>query len=361
METKDSQGIESPTFQGENDKSCYTSGLVDGFLEYAQFELNLAKPTVERYKDGIKHFLKYVGDKDVRELDQQDFVKLKRLMRERKLGSARIGSVIYSMRSFLNYCNDFLKIRTINPKSLRPPRIYRREVIFLSKEEIETFVSSIDTSKLMGLRFRALVETILGTGMRISEVLALNRKSIDWKSKESKIIGKGNKERRVFFTDRALTWIRMYWEKRCDCHESAFATKEGDRRLKIDDISKFFIAARNKAGIGKLITPHILRHTVATNLLFNGCPIIHIKEILGHERLDTTCRYYLGVDKEKAKQAHREYLTFNLWEEGAKSKNVEQLREKREREKCDGETAEVQLARRDGENGNGVYRGVQED
>ncbi len=352
--------VESSAFQGDAEKEThYISEHLEGYMEYGRYELNLAKLTMFKYKDGIMWFTRYIGDKDVRELNQQDFVKLKRFMNEKGLGAARIGNVIWSMRSFLNYCNKFLDIRTINPKSLRPPRILRREVIFLNKEEIETFVSSIDTSKPMGLRFRALVETILGTGMRISETLALNRKSISWETKEAKIIGKGNKERRVFFTDRALKWIRLYLEGRWDGNEAIFATEDGNRRLKIDDISKFFIAARNKAGIDKPITPHILRHTVATNLVFNGCPITHVKEILGHELLDTTCKYYLGVDKEQAKKAHRDYLTFNPWE--TRTRNDKQLQEKRERQECDGETAEVQLARRDGEDRNGIYRGVQEE
>jgi integrase/recombinase XerD len=69
-----------------------------------------------------------------------------------------------------------------------------------------------------------------------------------------------------------------------------------------------FQTAQGKSKDQKKLTPHILRHTVATNLVFNGCPIVHVKEILGHERLDTTCRYYLGVDKELAKRAHDQYL-----------------------------------------------------
>jgi site-specific recombinase XerD len=328
-------------------------------MEYGEYELNLAKITMVKYKDGLIHFTKYIGDKDVRDITQADIIKLKRLMREKGVGALRVGTVIWALRSFMNYCNNFLGVRTINPKSIRPPRAPKREVIFLTKEEVGQFVDSIDTSKLMGLRFRALVEIILGTGMRISEVLSLNRKNIPWESKEAKIIGKGNKERAVFFTDRALTWIRRYLEKRFDSNEAVFATEDGMRRLKLDDISKFFIAARKKAGMDKLITPHILRHTVATNLVFNGCPLPHVKEILGHELLDTTCKYYLGVDKEQAKKAHREYLTFNTWE--SRPRNDQQLREKRERQERDRQAAEVQFARRNGKDGNGAYRGMQEE
>jgi integrase/recombinase XerD len=87
-------------------------------------------------------------------------------------------------------------------------------------------------------------------------------------------------------------------------------TRTAKTRLDRNDIWRFFDRHRKLAKINKKLTPHILRHTVATNLVFNGCPIVHVKEILGHERLDTTCKYYLGVDKEKAKQAHKQFLNF---------------------------------------------------
>ena len=232
------------------------------------------------------------------------------MMMERGASEARISSVVYAMRSFLSYCGDFLKIATLHPKQIRPPKIFRREVVFLTKEEIERFIATIDTKIWYGFRFRVLVEVLLGTGMRIGETLSLNRKAINWEKKEAKIVGKGNKERRVFFTDRSLDWLRKYIEWRKDTHEAVFVTKKPVARLKRDDVWRFFARHRKLAKIDKKLTPHILRHTVATNLVFNGCPIVHVKEILGHERLDTTCKYYLGVDKEQAKKAHRQYLHF---------------------------------------------------
>jgi integrase/recombinase XerD len=201
-------------------------------------------------------------------------------------------------------------LEVLNPKQIRPPKRYRREVIFLTKEEIEAFIKTINLNNWSDFRFRVLVEVLLGTGMRIGEVLSLNRKSINWEKREAKIVGKGNKERTVFFTQRSLDWIVKFLEKRTDTHEAIFITREPINRLSTTDVWRFFKKHRELAKIYKKLTPHILRHTVATNLIFNGCPIVHVKEILGHERLDTTCKYYLGVDKEKAKQAHKQYLNF---------------------------------------------------
>jgi integrase/recombinase XerD len=308
METKKSVDIATAFCGVEAVKREKISELTEGFLEYARYELNFSPETIVKYRDSLKCFVRDVGDKAVSNLDVQDFVRLKRLMIDRGLSEARISSVIFAVRSFLHYCRDFLKIETLNPKQIRPPKRVKREVIFLSKEEIEAFIGAIDISRWNGLRFRTLVEVLLGTGMRISEALSLNRKSIDWERKEAKIVGKGNKERRVFFTERALSWIKKYLESRHDNHEAIFITKGEPKRLTKKDIWRYFKCHREKAKIYKKLTPHIIRHTVATNLVFNGCPIVHVKEILGHDKLDTTCKYYLGIDREQAKRAHKKYL-----------------------------------------------------
>ena len=309
METSKS-ALERSAFYGISQKRAnLISELVDGFLEYARYELNFSPQTAVKYKDSLNCVMRHIGDIAVENLDVTDVVKLKRLMIEKGLGSNRIASVIYCLRSFLNYCRTFLQIDTIHPKQVRPPKRERREVIFLNKEEIEALLATINVKKWNELRFRTLVEILLGTGMRIGEALSLNRKDIDWKKREAKIVGKGNKERRVFFTQRSLDWVRKYLESRSDNHEAIFVTKHPIGRLNREDIWRFFDRHRKLARIDKKLTPHILRHTVATNLVFNGCPIVHVKEILGHERLDTTCKYYLGVNKELAKKAHKEYLT----------------------------------------------------
>ncbi len=304
--------VETSAFYGigQKEANITISGMIDDFLEYARYDLNFSPQTCIKYKDALRCFVRDIGDKMPEELDVRDFVRLKRKMMERGAGGPRIASVVYAMRSFLVYCRNFLKIKTLDPKQIRPPKRFKREVIFLTKEEIEAFIATIDVKTWNGLRFRALVEVLLGTGMRIGEAMSLNRKMIDWEKKEAKIVGKGNKERRIFFTQRSLDWLRRYLESRDDTHEAVFVTKKPVNRLHRDDIWRFFGHHRRLARIDKKLTPHILRHTVATNLVFNGCPIVHVKEILGHERLDTTCKYYLGVDKEKAKKAHKQYLNF---------------------------------------------------
>ena len=286
------------------------SELVEGFLEYARYELNFSSQTIKKYGKSLEYFIQAIGDKPVEQYEVQEFVHLKKLMMDRGNCETTIAGVVYAIRSFVTYCNNFLSLNALSPKQIRPPRRFKREVIFLNKEEIEAFIGTINLKNWNEFRFRVLVEVLLGTGMRIGEVLSLNRRMIDWEKREAKIVGKGNKERTVFFTQRSLDWITKLLERRKDTHEAIFVTRKPTNRLDRNDVWRFFGRHRKLAKIHKRITPHILRHTVATNLVFNGCPIVHVKEILGHERLDTTCKYYLGVDKEKAKKAHKEFLNF---------------------------------------------------
>ncbi len=161
------------------------------------------------------------------------------------------------------------------------------------------------------LRFRALVEVLLGTGARISEILALDRRDVDFERMAAKIVGKGKKQRLLFFTDRALEWLGRYLSCRRDDEDPLFVARgNSPRRLSYDAVKSVFRRVAQRAHLRKKVTAHVLRHTVATTLLFNGCPIGHIKELLGHERLDTTCRYYLGVDVRAAKEAHRTFLRY---------------------------------------------------
>jgi site-specific recombinase XerD len=220
------------------------------------------------------------------------------------------------LKRFLKYVAEECNLTSLPADAVMIPRRPRREVGYLTVEEVERFVSSIKLHTggghiyLPGLRFRVLVEVLMGTAMRISEVLSLDRNQIDFTNAEAKIAGKGGKERVVFFTERALHWVKQYLETRDDQHAALFVTTDGMRRLKRPDIWRPFTRHRVLARIDKRVTPHLLRHTAATQLLFNGCPIGHIKEILGHERLETTCRYYLGLDHRAAKAAHGKYLNY---------------------------------------------------
>ncbi|MFZ1058047.1 MAG: tyrosine-type recombinase/integrase [Candidatus Rokuibacteriota bacterium] len=259
-----------------------------------------------------------IGDVPLARLSVGHILSLRRKMDQRGCGEARVAAILNALRSFLRFCREGLRLAALDPREIRVPRIPRRDVLYLTKDEVEWFLGAIvrpgerwEEVPLTRLRFRALVEVLLGTGARISEVLGLDRRDVDGGRMEAKIVGKGKKQRVLFFTDRALQWLGRYLVRRRDDEEPLFVTR-GDRpgRLSYDAVKNVFKRVTKGTNLRKKVTAHVLRHTVATTLLFNGCPIGHIKELLGHERLDTTCRYYLGINVRAAKEAHQKFLSY---------------------------------------------------
>lgn len=294
------------------------SSVAPAFLEWTRYEMRRSPGTLKRYREALGWVVRDIGDQPVADLHLGHLLALRRKMEERGCGEARMASILHALRSLLKFCRTTLQITALDPRQVRVPRIPRRDVVFLTKEEIAQLLDAVfgpeenwKTIQLSRLCFRAVFEVLLGTGARISEILSLDRASILFDRREAKIIGKGNKERILFFTDRSLEWVSRYLSRREDDEAPLFLTQSvGPTRLTYAAVKNQFQRLQRKAGINKKVTAHILRHTMATTLLFNGCPIGHIKVALGHERLDTTCRYYLGLDLRAAKEAHQEFLKY---------------------------------------------------
>jgi integrase/recombinase XerD len=287
------------------------------FLEYARVELQFGAQTLERYDYCLRRLRQALGDRPINEIKAADIISIRSQMLARGNGVCWQIVMLASIKRMLMYCRDQLGVAALDPSSISIPKRPRREVVFLTVDEIDRFVAVIPlrtgkgAAHRPGVRFRALVETLLGSAMRIGELLSLDRTDIDFERMEARVIGKGNKERTVFFTERALHWLGQYLEIRTDNAAPLFVAQDGETRLSRTDIWRPFTRYRRLAGINKPVRPHLLRHTAATQLLFNGCPVGHIKEILGHERLETTCRYYLGLDRRAAKKAHQQYLVYS--------------------------------------------------
>lgn len=287
------------------------------FLTWLQVERRFAPGSIVSYRSRLKCFIRDVGDIPLGEFTMEHIFELKQILYSRNNSEVFIGVCLACIKGLLKYYSEHYSAPLqINLDLITFPKRPRRDVIFLTSEEIKRFRDSINTKPLAGLRFRTLVEVLLGSGMRISEALSLNRNSIDYTNREARIIGKGNKERVVYFTDDAMSWIGQYISRRKDTHEAIFVTSYAVkyntvRRLRNQDLTRYFKNARNKAKLNKHITPHSLRHCFATNLAMNSCPFTEIKSLLGHERLDTTIRYYVGItDQKRAKEAHSQYLRY---------------------------------------------------
>ena len=304
----------------ESERQATLRELMPYFLGYGKIELRWAPGTLKSYEDAMGWVIRWLGDIPPDRINQHHILLIKAECAKRNVGPNRIAIFLNALKAFLRFCQLAVGIQTMDVKQIRNPRIPKREVQFLTPEEIQRYVSAIPIRKspksfdMKWLCFRTLVEVLLGTGVRISEALSLKRTAINFQTGEATIIGKGNKQRVIFFSPRSLNWVKEYLLRRQDRSEALFVVGKHSHTLQQQVALSWFRRYRAMVGFPKDVTAHMLRHTVATTLLFNGCPIGHIKEILGHDRLITTCNFYLGADKRAAKKAHGDFLDYERGE-----------------------------------------------
>jgi len=284
------------------------------YLIYAEADKRYAAETLVKIKDCFKYWiLPRLGSLELKSLRQLNVMNFKQTMTQAGLGVARQYSILITLRHLLKFSRLILEIPTLDPTTIALPRRERRSVEYLTNPEIEQIRGTIDTFTMNGIRLRTLFEVLLSSGMRISEGLSLNRDSIDFNTYEAQIIGKGKRPRTVFFSEEAIQWVIRYLARRKDQEHALFVTT-GDppRRWRRGDIPDYFKAVQKQAEIKKRFTPHLLRHTFCTNLLHNGADITFIKELAGHQDIQTTARYYLGVDKKALKSVLARFQSFSV-------------------------------------------------
>jgi site-specific recombinase XerD len=222
-------------------------------------------------------------------------------------------------------------VECIDPVRIDLIRVHERQVSFLTPEEIVSLIhggnilrSKEKSSEIQEIRNRAILETIYSTGLRISELVSLNRQSINLETKEFFIRGKGGKIRTVYLTDSAVKKISEYLEQRSDQFMPLFIRHNFDseniENSQLTDesvrLTRFFITdmIRKRAlqiGITKQVSAHTLRHSFATTLLSNGADLRAIQEMLGHSSILTT-QVYTHVTNPRLKEIHRQHMGDNL-------------------------------------------------
>src|SRR6266446_2327564 len=221
------------------------SALLPGFVAYLSSERRFSVGTVYTYRENIRWIIRHRGDTAVADIDFQWIVNLKSHLISNGASSSRVAGVTYALKNALIFARDVLSEPVMNVALIRAPGAPRRQVVYLTTDEYNNFAEAIPLytgfgrQRLSQFCFRALVETLAATGMRISEALSLNIDSVDLSKGEAVIIGKGNKQRTVFFTERAVTWINRYLVLRNDGNQPLFAGRNG-RRLQTSNVQTMF-------------------------------------------------------------------------------------------------------------------------
>jgi len=301
------------------------SSAIRHFLEHCEIEKNRSIKTLENYTHYMNRFLDFMGDVQLDSIDQ-DNVKKYRLhlnrMEHRPNEPLTIKTQNYhiiALRAFLKYCvkRDW---KSLEPEKIELAKIPERHVEYLSREELERLFHAIDTSSLIGLRNRAILELLYSTGLRISELVGLDTLQVNLERGEFQVRGKGKKVRIVFISERAKDWVKAYMEARDDSFDPLFLNHRRARKLKDHEselkgehrrltaytIEEMVRNTAYAAGIVKKVTPHVLRHSFATELLQNGADIRSVQEMLGHSSITTT-QIYTHITNRQLKEIHKKF------------------------------------------------------
>jgi site-specific recombinase XerD len=303
--------------------------LITEFLEYLEIQKGCSPLTIRDYRRYLKRFYTWISENS--SVTKPEDINLE-LVRRYRLYLAHLRARdglplkhvtqsyhMIALRAFLRYLLVQRDIPTLSPDKIELPKQGSRSVSFLNPGQIERLLNSPKISNNAGLRDRTILETLFSTGLRVSELVNLNRDQIDLQRKEFGVKGKGNKLRVVFLSDTAAQWIERYLRARKDNFKPLFirysgkvdAQKSGEKmRLTARSIQNIVARYGKRAGLPIEATPHTLRHSFATDLLISGADIRSVQEMLGHESIRTT-QVYTHVTNRHLKEVHKAFHSKN--------------------------------------------------
>ena len=303
--------------------------LVDEFLEYLEVERNLSPLTIRDYRHYLDNFVNWsVANSPI--VKPSDITV--ELIRKYRVYLAHFNSpngqlplkkvtqnyYVIALRSFLKYLIR-KDINVMSPDKIELPKTESRSLKFLDREQVERLLAQPDMSKDRGVRDKAIMEMLFSTGLRVSELCKLNIDQVNLERREFGVIGKGGRARVVFLSDRACIWIEKYLARRADSFKPLFIRYSGNQeptvngeqmRLTSRSVQRIIDKYTRKARLPVKVTPHVLRHSFATDLLINGADLRSVQEMLGHKNVSTT-QIYTHVTNTQLHDVHKAFHSGN--------------------------------------------------
>lgn len=298
----------------------YTSELLLDYIEHLEVEGGRSAKTAENYKLYLERFVDFTNDIDVGKITSE-IVRKYRLWLNRyknehgdELATITQSYHLIALRGFLSYLSK-RDIVSLSPEKIELPKVSRKQVTFLHYDEISRMIDAIPLDDEVGLRDRAIVELLFSSGLRISELVNLNRDHVNTKRREFMVRGKGQKDRPVFIGEAAASHVEDYLRARFDNLPPLFlsysrnnlSSNTGDyRRLTSRSIQRIISKYAKLAGITKHVSPHTMRHSFATDLLMNGADLRSVQSMLGHSNIATT-QVYTHVTDEHLREVYEKF------------------------------------------------------
>ena len=279
---------------------------IDKFMNYLNIEKNASAHTLVNYTIDLKYFASFLGDRDITSVDRLLLRKFLAQMRVKNYSKRTVARKLASLRSFFRFLYREGHIKTNPITSISTPKLDKKLPTILDVEKVARLVQAPSDTDIMGLRDRAILETLYSTGIRVSELVGLDEMDVDFISEVVKVLGKGSKERMVPIGGPAVAAIRKYIEKRdsrsVKDKDAVFLNKSG-RRLTDRSVRRIINKYIKSCSMVEHISPHSLRHSFATHLLDRGADLRSVQELLGHMNLSTT-QIYTHVTMERLKSVY---------------------------------------------------------
>ena len=284
--------------------------LLNDYLNYLEIEKNRSVKTSANYKRYLEYFLRKTGIKTAKDITSEAVKNFRLELSRTERKKITQSYYIIAIRNFLKYLakND---IPALSPDKVELAKAPTRQIEMIDYRDLERMLEAPETGTLRGVRDRAILETLFSTGLRVSELCSLER-YVNLERGEITVRGKGDKLRVVFLSDGAKEAIKKYLDKRSDAEEWMFVSYTKAKNPKV--IGKITSRAvqrlvdyyGRKAGVGKKVHPHLIRHSFATDLLINGADLRSVQEMLGHASITTT-QIYTHLTNKELKEAHKTF------------------------------------------------------
>ena len=299
----------------------YMSELLNEYIEHLEVEGGRSIKTAENYYLYLSRFIEFTEDIKVEKITSE-IIRRYRLWLNRyeningdKLTTITQSYHLIALRGFLQYLAK-RDIESLMPSKIELPKVNKKQVTFLHYDEVERLIGAISTNNEAGLRDRAIIELLFSSGLRVSELVGLNRDHVNAARREFTVRGKGQKDRPVFISETAADHLKNYLDERQDLLSPLFISysnkqkapdTSGDyRRLTARSIQRLVSTYAKLAGITKHVSPHTMRHSFATDLLMNGADIRSVQSMLGHSDISTT-QIYMHVTDEHLREVHEKF------------------------------------------------------
>ncbi|OGK29539.1 hypothetical protein A3B02_02340 [Candidatus Roizmanbacteria bacterium RIFCSPLOWO2_01_FULL_42_14] len=318
-----------------SDKNIDVREAIQRFLEYCELDKNLSQRTVRMYAYYLEFFYSWLMSgqtsdaaniivSDITEETIRNFrLYLSNVYINPYKGALKRQTQNYFLVALRSFFRFLIRkgYHALSPEQIDLGKTSERTIKFLHNEEVVRLIQSPDTSTVQGKRDHAILQLLFSTGLRVSELVSLNRDQVNLKEGEFSVMGKGGHTRVVFLTEAAKQAVKVYLIARDDPYKPLFIRYSGPKPANALDVSAFRLTTRSverivdrcrlQAGIVKRVGPHAIRHSFATDLLQHGADIRSVQEMLGHKNISTT-QIYTHVTNLRLKEIHRKFHSGNF-------------------------------------------------